>query len=319
MAPSSQLDFVTLDVFTSQPYGGNPLAIVRIPHDRTLTQEQKQTIAREFNLSETTFLHENADGATEDKWTVDIFMTSQELPFAGHPTVGTACYALGRTARERGIHSGVMEASFNLKAGCVGLRYDCGKMTAKASIPHDVHIHKKRYTKDELFVLQPRLAEAHQQGKFGVKDDHSIVSIVKGMTFVLVELESEEALGMVSLAGQSLKVEGLDQGWDQTFIGTYFFVRTGKSNEGATKLRTRMIEGPLEDPATGSAASDLAAYLSLMAGGEYKTLKFEIVQGVEMGRRSEIFIEVEMTEERTVSQLFLEGGAVQVMEGRLTI
>jgi PhzF family phenazine biosynthesis protein len=163
------------------------------------------------------------------------------------------------------------------------------------------------------------LAEAHQQGKFGVKDDYAVVSIVKGMTFVLVELESEEALGMVSLAGQSLKVEGLDQGWDQTFIGTYFFVRMGKSNEGATKLRTRMIEGPLEDPATGSAASDLAAYLSLMTGGESKTLKFEIVQGVEMGRRSEIFIEVEMTEERAVSQLFLEGGAVQVMEGRLTI
>ncbi len=140
MASSSQLDFVTVDVFTSQPYGGNPLAIVRIPHGRTLSQEQKQIIAREFNLSETTFLHENAHGATEDQWTVDIFMTSQELPFAGHPTVGTACYVLGRTARERGVHSGLMEASFNLKAGRVGLRYDCGKMTAKASIPHDVYV-----------------------------------------------------------------------------------------------------------------------------------------------------------------------------------
>ncbi|KAH8634920.1 hypothetical protein IG631_10320 [Alternaria alternata] len=139
------------------------------------------------------------------------------------------------------------------------------------------------------------------------------------MTFVLVELESEEALGMVSLAGQSLKIRGLDQGWDQTFIGTYFFVRTGKSNEGVTRVRTRMIEGPLEDPATGSAASDLAAYLSLTAGRESKTLKYEIIQGVEMGRRSEIFIEVEMTEDGAVSQLFLEGGAVQVMEGRLTI
>ncbi|KAG9190397.1 hypothetical protein G6011_08485 [Alternaria panax] len=298
MTPLSQLDFVTVDVFTSQPYGGNPLAIVRIPYGRTLTQEQKQTIAREFNLSETTFLHENADGATEDKWTVDIFMTSQELPFAGHPTVGTACYALGRAARERGLHSGVIEASFNLKAG---------------------HIHKKKYTKDELFALQPGLAEAHQQGKVGIKEDFAIVSIVKGMTFVLVELESEEALGMVSLAGRSLKIQGLDQGWDQTFVGTYFFVRTGKSNEGVTRLRTRMIEGPLEDPATGSAASDLAAYLSLTAGEGSKTLKYEIVQGVEMGRRSEIFIEVERTEDRAVSQLFLEGGAVQVMEGRLTI
>ena len=138
MASASQLDFVTVDVFTSQPYGGNPLAIVRIPPGRTLSQEQKQTIAREFNLSETTFLHEHAD--LPHQWTVDIFMTSRELPFAGHPTVGTACYVLGRTARERGVNSGIMEASFNLKAGRVGLRYDCGKKTAKASIPHDVYV-----------------------------------------------------------------------------------------------------------------------------------------------------------------------------------
>jgi PhzF family phenazine biosynthesis protein len=140
MAPSSQLDFVTVDVFTLKPYEGNPLAIVRIPHGRTITQEQKQTIAREFNLSETTFLHENGEGAQDDEWAVDIFMTSQELPFAGHPTVGTACYVLGRTAEERGIRDGVMEASFRLKAGRVGLQYDVGKKTAKASIPHDVYV-----------------------------------------------------------------------------------------------------------------------------------------------------------------------------------
>jgi PhzF family phenazine biosynthesis protein len=140
MASSSQLDFVTVDVFTSKPYEGNPLAIIRIPSGTTVTQEQKQTIAREFNLSETTFLHENVDGAQDDTWTVDIFMTSQELPFAGHPTVGTACYVLGRTAEERGIRDGVMEASFRLKAGPVGLRYDVAKRTAKASIPHDLYV-----------------------------------------------------------------------------------------------------------------------------------------------------------------------------------
>jgi PhzF family phenazine biosynthesis protein len=140
MATTSQLDFVTVDVFTSKPYQGNPLAIVRIPSGCTLTQEQKQAIAREFNLSETTFLHENAGGVADLVWTVDIFMTSRELPFAGHPTVGTACYVLGRTAKTRGLESGVIEASFNLKAGRVGLRYDVAKMTAKASIPHDVYV-----------------------------------------------------------------------------------------------------------------------------------------------------------------------------------
>lgn len=140
MATNTQLDFVTIDVFTLTPYQGNPLAIVRVPSGGTLTQEQKQTIAREFNLSETTFLHENAEGVDALIWNVDIFMTSQELPFAGHPTVGTACYVLGRTASARGIEHGVIDAKFNLKAGPVRLQYDVAKRTAKAAIPHNVYV-----------------------------------------------------------------------------------------------------------------------------------------------------------------------------------
>jgi PhzF family phenazine biosynthesis protein len=167
--------------------------------------------------------------------------------------------------------------------------------------------------------LQPQLSEYHRQGKTSVQDDFAIVSVVKGMTFVLVELETLEALEMVTLAGSSVKISGLDEGWDKTFIGTYFFVRTGTSPEGKATFRTRMIEGPLEDPATGSAASDLVAYLSLTEGGPKRVLSYEIVQGVEMGRRSEIAIDVEMGDGNTISKVFLEGGAVQVMEGRLTI
>lgn len=138
MSSPIQLEFVTVDVFTSKPYGGNPLAIIRIPHGVTVSQEQKQAIAREFNLSESTFLHEKGPDAQGDAWMVDIFLTTAEIPFAGHPTIGTACYALSRTAEERGIKSGAMEASFQLKAGPVGLRYDVAKRTARASIPYDV-------------------------------------------------------------------------------------------------------------------------------------------------------------------------------------
>lgn len=81
-----KLDFVVVDVFTAKRYEGNPLAIVRMPPSVKLTQEQKQNIAREFNLSETTFLHEPTD--SESAWTVDIFTVQAELPFAGHPTIG---------------------------------------------------------------------------------------------------------------------------------------------------------------------------------------------------------------------------------------
>jgi len=319
MASSLTLEFVTTDVFTNNPYEGNPLAIVRIPSSVDVSQDQKQRIAREFNLSETTFLHENPSDATEDRWTVDIFMTSKELPFAGHPTVGTACYVLSRTAEEHGITEGVIDAKFTLKAGSVGLRYDVTKKTAKAAIPHDVHVHQKRWSMNELFKLQPALAASHQQGELKVQQDFPVVSIVKGMTFVLVELESVEALAKVSLAGESVKIDGLDQGWDDTFIGVYFYVRIGKGEEEVMQLRTRMIEGPLEDPATGSAASDLAAYLSLNEGKAGATLKYELIQGVEIGRRSEIFIDVVMAEDSGIETVYLEGGAVKVMEGRLSV
>jgi PhzF family phenazine biosynthesis protein len=319
MAPSFKLDFVTVDVFTSKQYEGNPLAIVRIPHGVEVSQDQKQTIAREFNLSETTFLHENAAGKGKDAWTVDIFITTRELPFAGHPTVGTACYVLSRTAAERNISDGIMEASFALKAGQVALQYNVASRTARASIPHNVHVHEKRWGRDELFALQPALAGAFQQSAIQLNEDFPVVSIVKGMTFVLVELDSVETLAKVSLASQSVVIDGLDQGWNDSFIGTYFYVRTGKSTEGTTKLQTRMIEGPLEDPATGSAASDLVAYLSLNEGKLSETLKYELIQGVEMGRRSEIFIDVVMAEDGGIETVYLEGGAVQVMEGRLSI
>lgn len=152
------------------------------------------------------------------------------------------------------------------------------------------HIHERRWTRDELSKQQPRLAEAYHKSVVEIHNDFAIVSIVKGMTFVLVELDDLDALKLVSLAGGSLTISDLDSGWNQTFIGAYFFVRTGNSHAGAATVQARMIEGPLEDPATGSAASALTAYLSLKEGTSGESLSYEIVQGVEMGRRSEILI-----------------------------
>jgi PhzF family phenazine biosynthesis protein len=134
-----QLDYAIIDVFTHTRYQGNPLAIVRVPKSCALSQEQKQTIAREFNLSETTFLHEQDAEEPSDVWKVDIFTVKEELPFAGHPTIGTACFALSNVAQERGV-AGQVQASFDLKAGPVQLQYDASKNTAKAAIPHNVYV-----------------------------------------------------------------------------------------------------------------------------------------------------------------------------------
>jgi PhzF family phenazine biosynthesis protein len=141
MATSSlQLEYAIIDVFTQTRYEGNPLAIVRVPKSCTLSQEQKQTIAREFNLSETTFLHEQDADSPSDVWKVDIFTVKEELPFAGHPTIGTACFVLSDVTRERGMKQ--VEAKFDLKAGPVQLQYDATKNSAKAAIPHNVYVNR---------------------------------------------------------------------------------------------------------------------------------------------------------------------------------
>lgn len=92
-----ELSFATLDVFTSTRFEGNPLAVVRVPAALrgAVTSARKQAVAREFNLSETVFLHEpvNGDAAAATVLEIDIFTVDQELPFAGHPTIGTSVLA----------------------------------------------------------------------------------------------------------------------------------------------------------------------------------------------------------------------------------
>ncbi|KAF2807921.1 Diaminopimelate epimerase-like protein [Mytilinidion resinicola] len=309
-------EFVTVDVFTKTRYEGNPLAIIKVPKSATLTQKQKQSIAAEFNLSESTFLHERSGEAYE--WTVDIFMTDKELPFAGHPTIGTAYHALSEIA-ESGAHTGdeIIKAVFNVKAGKIDLQYNIPDKTAKASIPHNVNIHQRTCSRESLGQFQPGLKTAEESGTTSLKESSPVVSIVKGMTFVLVELADEKALGAVSTTSSSIEFTDLDQNWNETFVGWYFYVQLGSSEGGVIKLRTRMIEGLLEDPATGSATSALAGYLSLKEGKAGTTLKYEMTQGVEMGRRSEIGIEVAMAESQGIDTISLIGSAVRVMEGRV--
>ena len=133
------LNFATLDVFTTTPYEGNPLALIRIPSGlrNAITQQQKQAMAQEFNLSETVFLHERRD-ADVPEWDIDIFTTNDELPFAGHPTIGAAYYALSGVAKNS-FKSGI----FITKAGRIPISMSISKsgVNVHANIPHNVHIH----------------------------------------------------------------------------------------------------------------------------------------------------------------------------------
>ncbi|KAK9357931.1 hypothetical protein V1504DRAFT_462752 [Lipomyces starkeyi] len=307
------LNYVTLDVFTSTPFAGNPLAVVQVPRALSLTQVQKQMIAREFNYSETVFLHEHGHFPSDDEdpsWTMDIFTTTDELPFAGHPTIGTACYAMSARGAVRG--------KLNLKAGPVNVSYDPATRLARAAIPHDVHIHNTTVSAEQLLTMQPSPDVRRDLTASGFLDlpGSPVVSIVPGMTFVLVQLPSLQSLATIGVSSGDVQVT-LDPAWSPSFVGIYFYVLQPEAADGTRHIRTRMMANGFEDPATGSAASALAAFLALKTPRGGDSLRFLMTQGVEMGRQSEISVDVDTGLDGSIRQITLAGTAVEVMNGRI--
>jgi PhzF family phenazine biosynthesis protein len=298
------IPYVVTDVFTNEKFAGNQLAIIELQQSGLLSQEQKQEVAREFNYSESVFVHPRQNGSDEHTWAIDIFTTTEELPFAGHPVIGTACHLLGQLAKDETVVKGV----FNTKAGRIELEFDNSKKTAKAAIPHNVHIHSNVYERSEVERLQPSIGF--------YPETSPVVSIVKGMTFVLIALDMQDALTFVNTTPYPVKVD-LDAGWDVSFAGSYFYFRLPGGDDSTVRLRTRMIEQSLEDAATGSAACTLAAYLTLQEGKPGQTSRYAIAQGVEMGRPSEIFVEVKLGEDKKIETVHLSGRAVKIMKGEL--
>ncbi|KAI9824194.1 MAG: hypothetical protein M1819_000906 [Sarea resinae] len=296
-----KLSYTILDVFTTTCYAGNPLAIVRVPHQlrAALTQSQKQGIAKEFNLSETVFLHEDADTG-KGEVIVDVFTPEAEIPFAGHPSIGTIYHLIRQKSQP--------VKTLLMKAGPLSISVDNDAGLVGAEIPHNVHIHGTKLASD-----------------LSIYRECPLVSIVKGMNFILVHLSDLVALHK---ANQSLKrhpyqPEGLDQGWSQGFTGTYFYVPLGVDSRGRQTFRTRMLSTESEeDPATGSAASALTAYLALQESLEKGAGPFEYVltQGVEMGRTSHIFVSIQRKPNGDgIETVTLRGTAVGVMEGTLEV
>ncbi|KAI0970373.1 hypothetical protein F4678DRAFT_436591 [Xylaria arbuscula] len=319
-----ELPFTTLDVFTSTRLEGNPLAVVRVPaslRDR-LTQSVKQKIAQEFNLSETVFLHDDTSKSGPEARDIDIFTCEQELPFAGHPTIGTAVLV-----RHHLASGGEGVRSLITKAGPIGLAPS--PQGIQAQIPHNVHLHAR--TLGDLLSLSPENKAVVEAGLHPHPDiraaelDSPVFSIVKGMAFVLVRLDSLDLLGQVKasrLDFETLAPELLDEGWRDSFVARYYYVDVD-GEEGVKGLRTRMVELGMEDPATGSAASCLGAYLTLAK--EKKGTRFLVTQGVEMGRKSVISVETTVKEgegeggEIKIGEVYLGGTAVVVMQGGLKV
>ncbi|GMF73823.1 unnamed protein product [Aspergillus oryzae] len=322
------LRFVTLDVFTTQPYLGNPLGVVFLPNnpEEAITQDQKQLIAREFNYPETIFVHPHEKSDSTRK--IDIFTTAEELPFAGHPTIGAVTWFL-ELSPDNDDRTNVQ--TLITKAGPFAMTRVPDSGTVAAKIAHNVHVHSSRFPLSELLRLHPSLRPylSDDTGNKGFP----VFSIVKGMSQVHVQLPSLEALAAAEgpVSGEVVPCHSvaqggyLDAGWEgDGLIVIYFFV-PGVHDEktGKTVIRSRMFLRNFEGPATGSAASGLAAYLTLTRAGEESEAVFDyhIVQGVEMGRRSDIGVAVTLNAEDRgkVESVELRGTAVQVKSGEIRV
>jgi PhzF family phenazine biosynthesis protein len=306
-----QLKFVTVDVFTTTRFLGNPLGIVLVPAGKDVETSKMQAVAREFNLSETMFVHEQTrgDGGLPE-WRVRIFVTNAEIPFAGHPTIGAACYALGTLA------NGASKGRLICNAGPIQLDY--ANEVAVASIPHNFHRHTERPPMaDDIYNLHPSLKKADKK-PLAI----DLVSPVKGMNFICTELPDIETLGQVDTFGpEPQHTTQLDKDWNEGIVGSFLYVLTNKptKEEGIVKLRTRMLLGALEDPATGSASCGLCALLALKLKLG-KTTKFELTQAVEMGRQSDIGVVLTLNDSLdAVEKMKLSGSAVKVMEGTIEL
>ncbi|KAK8128547.1 phenazine biosynthesis protein phzf protein [Apiospora sp. TS-2023a] len=330
-----ELPFVTLDVFTSKRLEGNPLAVISVPAslEAELTQAKKQKIAQEFNLSETVFMHEpEGDGGSQLR--IDIFTIESELPFAGHPTIGSAVLAK--------FHWYPAVDTLLTKSGPINLEVPSSgqgqgqdqkqkQESVRARISQDVRLHRKTLADaipQDQHASFPGLSH-HLPAVRDAELAAPVFSIVRGMTFVLVKLPSLELLGGLD-QGLRLDFDHLPKGplLDEDrqpygFVSRYYYVDQGGNDDGdgVRKIRTRMLELGFEDPATGSAASALSAYLTV--AGKSKHARFEITQGVEMGRRSVIQVETkaDLQEggEVKIRELWLGGEAVVVQKGTLMV
>lgn len=287
----SDLRYHLLDVFCDRPFGGNQLAVFVDPPD--LDDASMQRIARELQLSETVFCRRPGPGASA--WPTRIFTPEEELPFAGHPTVGTGVLlrSLGLAADEVTLAEGVGDVAMTLANGWASF--------ATARLPEPVEVvdpeHLVRSIGLELGDLHPHLRASGWSA---------------GVPFAVIPLRSVELLERAEVDVAYWRDEVRWQGADQLYP-----VAPLDGTPASAEWRVRMFApgiGIAEDPATGSAAAAFAGVLVGHATPDRLAEGWVLHQGVEMGRpsRIEVSAAIEGNELRGVR---LAGHAVRVGEG----
>jgi trans-2,3-dihydro-3-hydroxyanthranilate isomerase len=299
------LDFLTLDVFTRTPFEGNPLAVFLDAGD--LPDARMQAIAREMNLSETVFLSPLPNHRLPGR-SMRIFTPATELPFAGHPTVGTAV-ALAAYIDDPATH-GREALLLQTRSGLAPVRVIYAPSGPQAVVA--VPLRPQRGEAVDAHLVAAVLGLAHEQ----LLDCPAPCVGGAGVPFTYVGLRDRAALAAAridSAAWERLRHSGAAP-------ELYLYSFDADADEGAD-LRTRMFApafGIGEDPATGSAAAGLSQILVDLRAPADGTATWIIRQGVEMGRPSTIRLEADVAQGRVV-MVRLGGSATLVSRGRLLL
>ena len=294
--------YLHCDVFTDEAFGGNPLAV--LPDAQGISDARMQQIAREFNFSETTFVLPAESGHTRR---VRIFTPSIEIPFAGHPNVGTA-FVLAATG-ELGPLDAPVAVTFEEKAGLVPItveRRAGGAIACELSAPEKLSLGPEVPVRELAAALSLRpedvVTGVHPPRVFSV-----------GLPFLFAELTGREALARARsnpAALGAIAARGVTP-------DIHFYARSADDFD----LRTRMfapLDGVPEDPATGSANAALAAALAHFDGQRDARFRWRIAQGVEMGRPSVLEASAEKKNGEVVAAR-IGGTSVLVAEGWIEV
>lgn len=298
-------EYYIVDVFTERQFGGNPLAVVLDAGG--LKPAQMQAIAAEFNLAETTFVLQPRDAANTAN--VRIFTPRGELPFAGHPNVGTA-FVLGQqgSAHGRRLEGGRMV--FEEIAGLVPIELlEDGSTIKGARLASPQGL-----TVGETISLDV-LAEACSLSPidFATRDHHPCIASC-GTPFVLAEVKSRQALAKARPT-ESVFVQHLPR--DRT-TGIHLYVHDRNETLDIQSRMFAPLHGIPEDPATGGANVALIGLLAKLAPEEDAEIAKRIGQGFDMGRPS--VLEARAVKQRDeVTETFIGGACVQVMHGMLAL
>lgn len=303
-----KLNFHTLDVFTTRKFAGNPLAVV-LGADH-LSTEQMQTITKEFNLSETTFVMRPEDPNNAAK--VRIFFPGGEMPFAGHPTLGTAILLAELNSKPGCTISS--EIRLELKAGLTPVKVtriadQCSGIFTAPIVPFIVDIGLPSISATaEALNLEPE--------DIGF-DGHGITSLEGGPRFFYVPVKTRAALEKSQV--REPYWSALLKPLGGTADAAYIYTRGGDGTQASFRARMYSPTGGIpEDPATGSATALLAAQLLKAESLQDGKHVWQLEQGYEMRRPSDLRLEADVKYGKLIS-VRVGGSAVRMMSGEIDL